>query len=123
MLLAITNLVFVGIGLWGVNVPIAWGVDILNFVWWIGIGHAGTLILRDSSPAAPEMANIDQPLCGGDDALRSRPGWHVSDIPPWSTVVGVLAVPLSKHDGNLAAVSQPADVGRVCGFDLRDRVG
>src|SRR4030095_16295517 len=43
-LLAITNLVFVGIGLWGVNVPVAWGVDILNFVWWIGIGHAGTLI-------------------------------------------------------------------------------
>src|SRR4029079_3632662 len=44
MLLAITNLVFVGIGLWGVNVPIAWGVDILNFVWCIGIGHAVTLI-------------------------------------------------------------------------------
>jgi molybdopterin-containing oxidoreductase family membrane subunit len=44
MLLAITNLVFVGIGLWGVNVPVAWGMDILNFVWWIGIGHAGTLI-------------------------------------------------------------------------------
>src|ERR1700750_3102281 len=43
-LLAITNLVFVGIGLWGVNVPVAWGIDILNFVWWIGIGHAGTLI-------------------------------------------------------------------------------
>ena len=44
MLLTITNLVFKGIGLWGVNVPVAWGVDILNFVWWIGIGHAGTLI-------------------------------------------------------------------------------
>src|SRR5215813_13560948 len=44
MLLTITQLVFVGIGLWGVNVPIAWGIDILNFVWWIGIGHAGTLI-------------------------------------------------------------------------------
>src|SRR5262250_2241705 len=44
MLLAMTNLVFVGIGLWGVNVPVAWGIDILNFVWWIGIGHAGTLI-------------------------------------------------------------------------------
>jgi len=44
MMLAITNLVFVGIGLWGVNIPIAWGIDILNFVWWIGIGHAGTLI-------------------------------------------------------------------------------
>src|SRR5262245_14721016 len=44
MLLAITNLVFVGIGLWGINIPVAWGIDILNFVWWIGIGHAGTLI-------------------------------------------------------------------------------
>src|SRR5260370_39975754 len=44
MLLAITNLLFKGIGLWGVNIPVGWGVDILNFVWWIGIGHAGTLI-------------------------------------------------------------------------------
>src|ERR1700704_1295255 len=44
MLLTITRLLFVGIGLWGVNIPVAWGMDILNFVWWIGIGHAGTLI-------------------------------------------------------------------------------
>src|SRR5437868_8566152 len=44
MLLTMTDLLFVGIGLWGVNVPVAWGVAILNFVWWIGIGHAGTLI-------------------------------------------------------------------------------
>src|SRR6185436_19828537 len=44
MMLAITKLLFVGIGMWGVNVPVAWGMDILNFVWWIGIGHAGTLI-------------------------------------------------------------------------------
>src|ERR671933_2236560 len=44
MLLTMANLLFVGIGLWGVNVPVAWGVAILNFVWWIGIGHAGTLI-------------------------------------------------------------------------------
>ena len=33
-----------GIGIWGVNVPVAWGFAIINFVWWIGIGHAGTLI-------------------------------------------------------------------------------
>src|SRR5437868_15028519 len=33
-----------GIGVWGVNVPVAWGFAIINFVWWIGIGHAGTLI-------------------------------------------------------------------------------
>src|SRR6202051_5385962 len=44
MLLTITKLLFEGIGLWGVTVPVAWGMDILNFVSWIGIGHAGTLI-------------------------------------------------------------------------------
>jgi molybdopterin-containing oxidoreductase family membrane subunit len=33
-----------GVGVWGVNIPVAWGFAIINFVWWIGIGHAGTLI-------------------------------------------------------------------------------
>ncbi len=33
-----------GIGVWGLNNPVGWGWDITNFVWWIGIGHAGTLI-------------------------------------------------------------------------------
>lgn len=33
-----------GIGVWGVNVPVAWGWAIINFVFWVGIGHAGTLI-------------------------------------------------------------------------------
>jgi Ni/Fe-hydrogenase subunit HybB-like protein len=36
--------VFEGLGLWGINIPVAWGFDITNFVFWIGIGHAGTLI-------------------------------------------------------------------------------
>jgi Ni/Fe-hydrogenase subunit HybB-like protein len=43
-LYAIATLVFVGTGIWGVNIPVGWGFDIINFVWWIGIGHAGTLI-------------------------------------------------------------------------------
>ncbi|MGE3610606.1 MAG: NrfD/PsrC family molybdoenzyme membrane anchor subunit [Bacteriovoracaceae bacterium] len=33
-----------GLYLWGINIPVAWGFAIINFVWWIGIGHAGTLI-------------------------------------------------------------------------------
>lgn len=33
-----------GIGAWGNNMPVDWAFDIINFVWWIGIGHAGTLI-------------------------------------------------------------------------------
>ncbi len=37
-------LLYRGIGVWGVNIPVAWGFAIVNFVWWIGIGHAGTFI-------------------------------------------------------------------------------
>jgi Ni/Fe-hydrogenase subunit HybB-like protein len=44
LLYAITWLMLRGIGVWGVNVPVGWGFAIINFVWWIGIGHAGTLI-------------------------------------------------------------------------------
>ena len=44
LLATITHLVFKGVGIFGVNIPVGWGFDILNFVWWIGIGHAGTLI-------------------------------------------------------------------------------
>ena len=44
LFLTITYLVLTGIGIWGNNVPVGWAFDIINFVWWIGIGHAGTLI-------------------------------------------------------------------------------
>ncbi|MDP9339049.1 MAG: polysulfide reductase NrfD [Acidobacteriota bacterium] len=44
MTIAIGWLVIKGVGIWGINVPIGWGFAIVNFVWWIGIGHAGTLI-------------------------------------------------------------------------------
>jgi len=33
-----------GVGIWGIRTPVMWGFAITNFVWWIGIGHAGTLI-------------------------------------------------------------------------------
>jgi len=36
--------VYTGIGVWGTNMPAAWAFAIINFVWWIGIGHAGTFI-------------------------------------------------------------------------------
>jgi molybdopterin-containing oxidoreductase family membrane subunit len=42
--LTITLLMIKGVGIWGIRVPTAWGFAIVNFVWWIGIGHAGTLI-------------------------------------------------------------------------------
>jgi len=43
-LYAVGYLLIVGVGIWGIHIPVAWGFAIVNFVWWIGIGHAGTLI-------------------------------------------------------------------------------
>jgi molybdopterin-containing oxidoreductase family membrane subunit len=44
LMMAVAYLFVLGVGVWGINVPVAWGFAIINFVWWIGIGHAGTLI-------------------------------------------------------------------------------
>ena len=41
---AVAWLIAKGVGIWGINIPVGWGFAIVNFVWWIGIGHAGTLI-------------------------------------------------------------------------------
>jgi len=42
--LSVGWLLYQGVGVWGNNIPTGWAFDIINFVWWIGIGHAGTLI-------------------------------------------------------------------------------
>jgi molybdopterin-containing oxidoreductase family membrane subunit len=44
MIGSVTWVILMGTGVWGINIPVAWGFAIINFVWWIGIGHAGTLI-------------------------------------------------------------------------------
>lgn len=44
LMYTICYLVATGIGIWGNNIPVGWAFDIVNFVWWVGIGHAGTLI-------------------------------------------------------------------------------
>src|ERR671929_2116748 len=44
LLFSLAYLVLTGVGVWGNNIPVGWAFGIINFVWWIGIGHAGTLI-------------------------------------------------------------------------------
>jgi len=44
LFMTIGFLLIKGVGIWGVTNPVGWGFDIVNFIWWIGIGHAGTLI-------------------------------------------------------------------------------
>ena len=43
-LVMLTILFLKGVGIWGLQIPVGWGFDITNFVFWVGIGHAGTLI-------------------------------------------------------------------------------
>ena len=114
-------LLVVGTGIWGINVPIGWGFAIINFVWWIGIGHAGTLISailhllnqqwRTSINRFAEAMTLFAVLCAG----------YVPPAPHRSSLAcRLLAVSLSEHDGGMATVSQPADLGRVCGKYLFD---
>ncbi len=44
LVVSVAYLFYRGVGIWGINIPVGWGFAIINFVWWIGIGHAGTLI-------------------------------------------------------------------------------
>ena len=78
-------LVTTGVGVWGLNHPVAWGWAIVNFVFWIGIGHAGTLISailfllrqkwRTSVNRTAEAMTIFAVICAG-----IFPGIHVGRI-------------------------------------------
>lgn len=81
----IGHLVFTGIGVWGNNIPVAWGFPIVNFVFWVGIGHAGTLISailflfrqkwRTSINRFAEAMTIFAVICAG-----LFPGIHVGRV-------------------------------------------
>jgi molybdopterin-containing oxidoreductase family membrane subunit len=74
-----------GIGIWGLNVPVGWAWDITNFVFWVGIGHAGTLISailllfrqrwRTSINRAAEAMTIFAVICA-----LTYPGIHVGRV-------------------------------------------
>ena len=115
-------LVWEGIGVWGLNVPVGWAWDITNFVFWVGIGHAGTLISailflfrqkwRTSINRAAEAMTIFAVMC----AL------HLPRHPRRPRLGGLLAVPAAQPDGRVAELPQPAAVGRVRGQHLRHGV-
>lgn len=85
LVLLIGYLIGVGVGVWGLNAPISWGFDITNFVFWVGIGHAGTLISailflfrqkwRTSINRAAEAMTIFAVICAG-----IFPGIHIGRV-------------------------------------------
>ena len=123
LLVSLTYLSVKGIGIWGNNIPVGWAFDITNFVWWIGIGHAGTLISAILLLLKQTLAHLDQPVCGSDDAVRRRVRRHLPAVPHRSAVARLLAASLPEHDGRLAAVQKPAGLGRLRRLDVRHGVG
>jgi molybdopterin-containing oxidoreductase family membrane subunit len=92
-----------GIGIWGLNNTVGWGFAIINFVWWIGIGHAGTafsiflLILRQkwrtSINRAAEAMTVFAVICAGlFPALHMGRIWDAFFIFPYPNTRGPLWV-------------------------------
>jgi molybdopterin-containing oxidoreductase family membrane subunit len=99
-MVAVTYLIAVGVGIWGIDVPVAWGFAITNFVWWIGIGHAGTLISaillllhqkwRTSINRLAEAMTIFAVMCAGLFPLLhlGRP-WFFYWLLPYPNTMGL----------------------------------
>ena len=105
--------------MWGNNIPVGWAFGIINFVWWIGIGHAGTLISAILLLFQQKWRTVDQPLRRGDDAVRGHVRGALPAAPHRPSLVratGCSRTPATT--GHLAAVQEPADVGRVRGLHL-----
>ena len=108
-----------GIGQWNINHTIGWGWDITNFVWWIGIGHAGTLISailllfrqtwRNGVNRAAEAMTIFAVICAGQ-----FPIWHMGRV--WNAF---FVFPLSKFKRScLAKLQFCINVGCICHFNI-----
>ncbi|MCC6293124.1 MAG: polysulfide reductase NrfD, partial [Bryobacterales bacterium] len=133
-------LLFKGIGVWGPNVPVGWGFDIINFVWWIGIGHAGTLISaillllkqewRTSINRFAEAMTLFAVACAGMYPLMhtGRP-WLAYWMLPYPNTMGMWPQPRSPLLWDVFAVSTYASVSAMFWFvglipdlaTLRDR--
>jgi Ni/Fe-hydrogenase subunit HybB-like protein len=133
-------LLFVGVGMFGINIPVAWGFAITNFVWWIGIGHAGTLISaflllmrqkwRTSINRFAEAMTIFAVACAGMFPLlhMGRP-WLFYWLLPYPDTMGVWPQFRSPLVWDVFAVSTYATVSILFWFvglipdlaTLRDR--
>ncbi len=96
----VTYLIAMGVGIWGIDIPVAWGFAITNFVWWIGIGHAGTLISaillllhqkwRTSINRLAEAMTIFAVMCAGTfPLLHLGRHWFFYWLLPYSNTMGL----------------------------------
>jgi Ni/Fe-hydrogenase subunit HybB-like protein len=141
LLLSIGYLLVKGVGIWGVDIPVGWGFAIVNFVWWIGIGHAGTLISaillllkqswRTSINRFAEAMTLFAVACAGLFPLlhTGRPWLAIYWLFPYPNTMGVWPQFRSPLIWDVFAVSTYATVSLLFWFvglipdlaTLRDR--
>ena len=140
LFMSIGKLVLEGVGIWGINTPVAWGFAIINLVWWIGIGHAGTLISaillllrqdwRTSINRFAEAMTLFAVACAGLFPLfhTGRP-WLAYWLFPYPNTMGMWPQFRSPLMWDVFAISTYASVSAVFWFiglipdfaTLRDR--
>ena len=124
LMAAVTYLFLIGVGIWGINIPVGWGFAIINFVWWIGIGHAGTLISaillllkqtwRNSINRFAEAMTLFAVACAGMFPLlhMGRP-WLAYWMFPYPSSMGVWPQFRSPLVWDVFAVSTYATISAV----------
>src|SRR3974390_3859630 len=125
--MAVTYLFLRGVGIWGIEMPVAWGFAIINFVWWIGIGHAGTLISaillllkqpwRTCINRFAEAMTLFAVACAGIFPLfhTGRP-WMAYYMFPYSSTMGIWPQFRSPLIWDVFAVSTHATVSLLFCF-------
>ena len=108
--------VLVGIGTWGNNIPVSWAFAIITFVWWIGIGHAGTFIsaflLLLNQPwraavarMAEAMTLIAVAIAGTFPLLHLGRPWFAYWLVPYPSTMGVWPNFKSALSWDVAAIA------------------
>src|SRR6266545_3870288 len=116
LLFGTAYLLTMGVGVWGINIPVGWGFAIVNFVWWVGIGHAGTLISaillllrqkwRQSINRFAEAMTLFAVACAGMfPVLHLGRPWFAYWLFPYPDVMGVWPQVKSALPWDAAAVS------------------
>jgi molybdopterin-containing oxidoreductase family membrane subunit len=142
LLWTIVHLVATGIGIWGNNIPVGWAFDIINFVWWIGIGHAGTLISaillllrqewRTSINRFAEAMTLFAVACAGlFPLLHVGRVWFIQFVLPYPNTMGLWPQWRSPLVWDVFAVTTYATVSLLFWYiglipdlaTLRDRAG
>ena len=127
LMIAATWLFIKGVGVWGINIPIGWGFAIINFVWWIGIGHAGTLISaillllnqswRNAINRFAEAMTIFAVMCAGMfPVLHTGRPWLAYWLMPYPNTMDLWPQFRSPLDWDVFAVSTYLTISAVFWF-------